>query len=229
MSIIQSEPLRFERKFLITDYSQTDVAQLIKFHPACFREIFHKRAINNIYFDTLGMTNYFDNVEGEKNRIKVRIRWYGDLFGNIQSPTLEYKIKKGLLGNKVSYALNPFVLDTNFDKNQITKALDRDSIPLSVKEEVGSLKPTLLNSYIRSYYLSADKKFRITIDHRLTYYKIAYSGNTFLNKKTDLKATVLELKYNSVHEEEAKEVGSAFPFMLTKNSKYLQGLESVFL
>jgi len=63
----------------------------------------------------------------------------------------------------------------------------------------------------------------------LTYYKIAYSGNTFLNKKTDLKATVLELKYDSVHEEEAKEVGSALPFMLTKNSKYLQGLESVFL
>jgi hypothetical protein len=142
---------------------------------------------------------------------------------------LEYKIKKGLLGNKVSYALNRFVLDTDFDKNQISQALDRDTIPLSVKEEVGSLKPTLLNSYIRSYYLSADKKFRITIDHQLTYYKIVYSGNTFLNKKTDLNATILELKYDSVYEEEAKEVGSAFPFMLTKNSKYLQGLERVFL
>lgn len=229
MSINESEPLRYERKFLITDYSYKDIEQLIKFHPACFSEIFHKRTINNIYFDTLGMSNYYDNVEGEKDRVKVRIRWYGDLMGEIQAPTLEYKIKKGLLGNKLSFALAPFVLDTKFDKSQIEKAFDKEGLPVSVKNEVMTLKPMLLNSYVRRYFLSADKKFRVTIDHNLTYFKIGYGGNTFLNKVVDFRSSVLELKYDSSDEPEAKQVGNAFPFMLTKNSKYLTGLESVFL
>ncbi|CAN5326416.1 hypothetical protein BH10BAC1_BH10BAC1_17550 [soil metagenome] len=43
------------------------------------------------------------------------------------------------------------------------------------------------------------------------------------------KATVLELKYDSVHEQQAKAIGADFPFMMTKNSKYLQGLESVMM
>lgn len=227
MSVKQSEPLRYERKFLITDYSYADVLQLIKFHPACFTEIFEERAVNNIYFDGLGMNNYYDNIEGEKDRVKVRIRWYGDLFGAIQKPILEYKIKKGLLGNKRSYVLNSFLLNSDFNKQQIESALNIDSIPVSVKNELLSLKPALLNTYKRRYFLSADKKFRITIDFQMTFYKIGFSGNTFLNKIMDHKSIVLELKYDSKDEVEGKEVGNAFPFKLTKNSKYLQGLERV--
>lgn len=223
------EQLRYERKFLIVDYSFADVEQIIKFHPSRFTEIFHQRNVNNIYFDTLGMNAYYDNVEGEKNRTKVRIRWYGDTFGIINHPVLEYKIKQGLLGNKNSYSLNSFVLDSNFSKEQILKAVDNSNIPISVKNELLSLKPTLLNSYTRKYFLSADKKNRLTIDHNLTYYKITYYNNTFLNKVIDNKATVLELKYENEHELEAKQICNSFPFMLTKNSKYLQGLESVFM
>ncbi|MGZ4119018.1 MAG: VTC domain-containing protein, partial [Bacteroidia bacterium] len=67
------EELRHERKFLITDHSAKDVEQMIKLHPACFSEIFYQRTVNNIYFDTIGFNNYYDNVEGEMDRIKARI------------------------------------------------------------------------------------------------------------------------------------------------------------
>ena len=225
----QAEPLRYERKFLIADYSYKDVEQMLKFHPACFSEIFHERNINNIYFDTLGLGYYYDNVEGSPDRLKVRIRWYDELFGTIQKPILEYKIKKGLLGKKESHVLQPFVLDKKFNKHQIENALRSYSIPLNVKNELLSLKPVLLNSYTRKYFLSADKNFRITIDHQLTYYRIGYGGNTFTNKSIDRDTTVLELKYDSTLETEAKKVGNLFPFAMTKNSKYLQGLERVFI
>jgi SPX domain protein involved in polyphosphate accumulation len=225
----QSDSLRYERKFLITDYSHLEVMQMLKLHPACFSEIFYERTINNIYFDTLGMNHYYDNVEGSSDRLKVRIRWYGQLFGDITKPVLEYKIKKGLLGKKDSYALQPFSLNINFDETQIIKSLDTDKIPLYVKDELLSLKPALLNCYTRKYFLSADKKFRITIDYNLNYYKIAYTGNTFLSKSVDHASTVLELKYDSTDEVEGKDVGAMLPFALTKNSKYLQGLERVFM
>jgi len=225
----QSEPLRYERKFLITDYTHLDVEQLIKFHPACFSQIFHERTVNNIYFDTMGLNNYYDNIDGQKQRSKVRIRWYGDLFGKIISPVLEYKIKTGLLGKKESYPLQSFILDHTFDKAQIINATNSDSLPKNIKNEIAQLHPTLLNSYKRKYYLSADKNFRITIDHHLAYYKIGYTENTLINKSIDHHSTVLELKYSSTLEDEAKSIANMFPFTLTKNSKYLQGLERVFI
>ncbi|MBA3705228.1 MAG: VTC domain-containing protein [Bacteroidetes bacterium] len=223
----QSEPFRYERKFSITDYSYSDVKQILKFHPACFSEIFQERSVNNIYFDTLGLNDYYDNINGEQIRSKVRIRWYGDLFGTIQTPVLEYKIKTGLLGKKRSYKLQPFLINNNFSKSQIINAIG--TLPQNIKDQILSLKPTLLNSYKRNYFLSADKNFRVTLDHRLTFYKILYSGNTFTNKSIDHNSTVLELKYDSSLETEAKLIAGAFPLKLTKSSKYLQGLERVFI
>ncbi len=225
----QSESLRYERKYLITSYSHKEVEQIIKVNKACFSEVFHERTINNIYFDTLGMNHYYDNVEGASDRLKVRIRWYGALFGKIERPVLEYKIKKGLLGKKKSYSLNEFLLDQSFDKTQIIGATNENAVPKQIQEELLSLKPTLLNSYTRKYFLSVDKKFRVTIDHHISFYGINPIHNTFSNKNVDHHTTVLELKYDSAHEIEAKEISTQFPFSLTKSSKYLQGLERIFI
>jgi SPX domain protein involved in polyphosphate accumulation len=229
LSTEQSESLRYERKYLITDHSHKEVEQLIKVNKACFSQVFHERNINNIYFDTLGMNHYYDNVEGSSDRIKVRIRWYGTLFGTVAQPVLEYKIKKGLLGKKQSYSLHPFLFDSSFDKAQLVKASNDDAVPRQIREELLSLKPMLLNSYTRKYFLSADKKFRITIDHHIRYFGIRQMGNTFSNINADHRTTVLELKYDSSHEIEAKEVSTGFPFAITKSSKYLQGLERIFI
>ena len=224
-----NDTLRYERKFLITAWSYKEVEQMLRFHPSCFSEIFHQRQINNIYFDSLGMDSYYDNVEGEKMRTKVRIRWYGELFGKADRPVLEFKIKKGLLGKKLSFPLEPFHVDKSFDLKVFFEAISKGSLPGDIKNELLARQPLLLNSYSRKYFLSADKKFRVTIDHQLSYYRIAGQDNQFLNKRIDRESTVLELKYNAEDELAAKDVGASFPFPLTKNSKYLKGIESVML
>src|SRR3712207_351051 len=109
------DDLRYERKFFITGRSAKEIEQQLHFHPACFKEIYNERWINNIYLDTLGFNNYYDNLEGERERWKTRIRWYGGLFGEISKPVLEFKIKRGLLGNKKSYPLRSFTLNTAFN------------------------------------------------------------------------------------------------------------------
>jgi SPX domain protein involved in polyphosphate accumulation len=221
------EEFRHERKFLITDYSAAEVKQFIKRHFACFSEIYHKRQINNIYFDTLGFDSYYGNVDGDTHRSKARIRWYDTLFGEVTAATLEFKIKAGLLGTKESYKLLPFTINTEFSKQEVRKALTQQTIPERVKHWLLSLQPVLLNSYHREYFLSADKLFRITIDTELRFYRISYHGNTFLNKVEQKHAVVLELKYDAQYEEEAKKIGLGLPFQLTKNSKYVQGIENV--
>jgi hypothetical protein len=64
----------------------------------------------------------------------------------------------------------------------------------------------------------------MTIDRNIRYFKIAYYNNTFLNKIENNSAVVLELKYHASLEQEAKEIGNKLPFMMTKNSKYLEGV-----
>lgn len=223
----QEEQLRHERKFLIGNYSASEVEQFLKFHPACFKEIYHKRTVNNIYFDTLAFESYYENVEGDSKRVKARIRWYGNLFGEVKSSVLELKIKQGVLGKKKNYRLADFRLDNNFSKQQIINALSAATVPAKVKDMLLSMQPVLLNSYIRKYFISEDKNFRITIDHNLLYHKISYYQRSFLHKTVDKSSVIMELKYDTAFEEQAKEIGTTLPFKLTKNSKYLQGVERI--
>ena len=87
---------RYERKFFIDNMSKRKVESIIKLNPANFKEIYKERIINNIYLDSLSKNSYTDNIDGNMERTKSRIRWYGSSFGEIANPILEFKIKKGL-------------------------------------------------------------------------------------------------------------------------------------
>ena len=112
---------RFERKFLIERFSKSSIEVVIKQNPVFFFEIFRERFINNIYFDTPNLTFFYDNVVGKSNRKKIRIRWYGDFFGEIQTPVLEFKLKNGYTGKKKSFPLIDFNLNKNFNIDYLKK------------------------------------------------------------------------------------------------------------
>ena len=114
---------RFERKFFIKNYSQTEILNTIKQHPAIFKDIYHSRQVNNVYFDSLGFKNYIANVEGVAEREKVRVRWYGEKFGNIENPILEFKIKRGYLGFKKYYPLKTFTMSEKTGTSDLLKMM----------------------------------------------------------------------------------------------------------
>ena len=217
---------RYERKLFISDINDQEVETIINFHPAMFSEIFYKRSVNNIYFDSPGLQNYFDNVSGNMERKKTRIRWYGELFDNIAKPVLELKIKKGLLGRKLSYLLYPFRLDSHFNMQNI---IQNEKIPEIIKTGLNSSQPVLLNRYSRKYFLSADKRYRITIDTDQVFYEIGLRNNSFLNKLSDDINVILELKYNMNFDDDANHITKHFPFRLTKSSKYVTGVEKIYV
>src|SRR3989338_3942059 len=84
---------RYERKFIIEKTCNPEF--LVKHHPANFIKQHNLRQINNIYFDTPNYSSYTDNKEGNPQREKIRIRWYGEPFGKINNPILEIKQKQG--------------------------------------------------------------------------------------------------------------------------------------
>ena len=84
-------------------------------HQIYQNNLFHWVVVyKNFYFDSVNFNNYYDNLDGNIFRTKIRIRWYGDLFGYIENPVLELKIKNGLLGNKISYNLIPYKFNTDW-------------------------------------------------------------------------------------------------------------------
>lgn len=219
---------RYERKYLVQGVSLYEVQHACLMHPKGFKPLFYPRTINNIYFDTPGFQHFYDNVEGDKSRLKVRIRWYGDMFGTINKPTLEFKIKDGLLGLKDSYKLNPFILDSKFSKESVLNSFVGTEVPKHIQDEVAALQPALLNQYQRYYYMSFDKKFRLTVDSKLNYHRITYNKPTFMETSFDRDTIILEMKYAFNLDQEARNISSQFPFLLTKSSKYVQGIERLF-
>lgn len=216
---------RYERKFLVSRIGEKELEHLVRLHPFIFSEIFYKRTVNNIYFDTDDLRNYWDNVCGAQNRVKVRIRWYGDDPFVVEKPTLELKFKNGLAGKKESYTVMPFNLTGANLSAELVKSFKGSELPENLHLMLDTLEPTLFNSYKRRYFLSSDGDFRITIDSDMRFSKIALSQNLFLNMIVDYYHTVLELKYDSNSDDRAGTVSGYFPFRVTRSSKYVTGLE----
>ncbi len=224
--LYESPVYRYERKYLISSLSRHEVESVVKFHPAVFSEVYSERRVNNIYFDSLVMTNFLENIEGVTDRRKIRIRWYGDLFGWIKKPVLEIKLKKGHLGTKIHYPLKPFELNQD---TIITDIFESNfSIDDNLRFNLRSLQPTLLNSYCRKYYQSSNKHFRVTVDTDQTFIRIKQRDNTFLIRKKNEHQVILELKYHQTHDREARAVSAQFPFRVTKSSKYVSGVIQVY-
>lgn len=216
---------RFERKFAVVDMHYAEIIQQVRNNRSAFSPLHHPRHINNIYFDTNDLDFFADNVSGKGSRKKARIRWYGDLMGNISKPILEFKMREGMVGNKLSFALPPFVLDDNFSSVYIQNILRDSELPDWARTVMLMLKPALLNRYNRQYFISFDQKFRLTIDDELTYYSISNGLNNFVEKQSS-DDVIVELKYNRIYDgKEAAYVTNDLPFRLTKSSKYVNGFE----
>lgn len=219
---------RYERKFLVDALTPHQVRALVKRHPALFYAPYPPRYVNNLYLDSREMENYYANVDGAAERRKVRVRWYGELFGNVDRSRLEVKIKEGLLGTKRSWPLASFGLGPGFCDRRFQRCLEVSELSGAVRWELRNLQSVLLNRYYRHYYVSRDGRFRVTVDSELTFYKVdGVLGNRFAHRQVDHRATVLELKYEVDDEPGAGRVAGYFPFRMTRNSKYVQGVERV--
>ncbi len=224
---LQPSDFRNERKFAIQGFDIAQVEAVVKSHPALFSVPFPPRYINNIYFDTLEFQNYKDNVMGAMNRHKFRIRWYGDQYGQMVKPVLEVKIKRGMAGTKKYVKLKPITLERGFTTDDIRNWLDESDIDPEFREATRYLFPSLLNRYRRKYFLSADKKFRITLDNQLSYTHIPKLPGFFVRREADHDSVIMELKYDTEDDREASRITDHIPFRLSKNSKYVVGVKKL--
>lgn len=188
---------RMERKYF-TSFDQGFILdQYILNSPAKFKEIYYQRRVNNVYFDDHDFSFLKDNLIGASERIKFRHRWYQD---KKQQTNLELKHKLNNVGFKY-----------------VTRST---KVPDELITLIKNLKPSLFNTYLRQYFLSADKKVRLTIDSQMEYQPL----RGVLSRKFKSERTVIEIKYHPDDEKQAVTVANSLPFSLQKNSKYVNGL-----
>ena len=72
--------IRIEKKFVFGKYQNDFIEKLLLINN--FSNIYPDREISSIYLDTFNYDLARDNINGVNERRKIRIRWYGNLFGN---------------------------------------------------------------------------------------------------------------------------------------------------
>jgi hypothetical protein len=218
-------PWRYERKFVLHGRSVPEILALIRQHPAAFREVYPPRRINNIYLDTPSLHNYHDHVGGAAHRVKTRVRWYGPLRGPIGKPTLEQKLKRGLVSGKHSYPLPPLHLNGSIDPRELAASFDHAALPAPLRSRLHQMQPVLVNRYERHYLQSADGRFRLTVDGQLEFHGTRLTADGTADRHGHPELVIVELKFDARHAEAAAAVTNTFPFRLQRCSKYVLGIE----
>ena len=213
---------RYEKKFIIENDFINNIENIINLSKLNFSQHYNARRVNNIYLDTINLENYFDNIEGNNNRKKLRIRWYGDLFGNIKNPKIELKNKHSEVGYKSIRDFRSFNFNDIFDLNTLlNKTIYQDYFN---NLDFKSYLPVLLNTYERKYFISFDKKIRLTLDKNLKFYSLLDKNNSFLDCRQLEDTKIMELKYDIQINKIVDSLTNYLPFRIKKFSKYVHGV-----
>jgi hypothetical protein len=217
--------LRFERKFVPDTLSLAEVHALVRRHPAGFREAFPPRTVNNLYLDTPGRRHYHDHVQGLSNRVKIRLRWYGLEPEPGGQAALELKFRHGLLTRKEAYPAPNGAAASGRAWHSHDTPHAGNGWPATVRQQLASLEPALINRYQRRYFLSADQQVRLTVDSELEFFPPRNPASRQRPATPGTPRIILELKYSEPAAEQASQVANRFPFRLTRCSKYVLGIE----
>lgn len=222
------DEVRYERKYVVAGCLLHEAISCIKSHQFLFSEIYQHRFINNIYLDSSDFQFYNNHREGNCLREKVRVRWYGDIWGEVLNAKLEFKIKRGAVGDKLVYDLIPFFVEERFCNCVLRDVFSKSGIPDCLTNDLARLRPVLLNRYYRRYFLSFDGLYRITVDSNLEYYRVESAGLCISKFAVSSDDVIIEIKYKTSDSIQPFDLANLLPHRLTKNSKYINGIEKLY-
>ncbi len=218
--------MRNEIKITVDSIHINTVRNLILLHPSGFIKHHPPRFINNIYYETPDNECFFENSAGLSDRKKYRLRWYGNSFV-LNESVFEIKNKKNIYNWKNSYNLN-VKIDLHHMKWKEVFNIIKENI--SSDQDMNFLRhfiPIIINQYYREYYITFDRKIRLTLDYSLK----TYPQNSLIYPNIRHKILLdnnfnVEIKSESMNLKEIIGIFESMPLRPGKNSKYINCVKS---
>jgi hypothetical protein len=227
MNNIVPQNARLEIKFFAYEIHYHKIYNWLQINRAGFFTPFPDRWVNNIYFDTYNYHAFSENLLGASSRTKIRYRWYGNsIYPGVGA--LEVKCKRNYFGWKHRYSIadSPYRSGYKWQKvrEEILKQLPSEGANLFKTNP----HPIIINRYYRKYYLSSDKKIRVTIDMKQAVWDQRFKPYPNFEFSGNLPNTlVIEFKFDRDNRELASQILQGFPLRVSRHSKYINGLISV--
>jgi len=227
MSLSNSSLPRYEVKFIAEPKEYFRMLNWIRQNNFYFKTEYPDRQVNNIYFDTYNYNSYCENIYGSTLKSKVRFRWYGKS-NEPKNGSLEIKCKRNQLNWKLIYKVQKDQYQYKKDWKAICFKI-RHELPQEAKKwmEIYSL-PVLINRYQRKYFISHDKKIRLTLDNDLVIYDQTRKPIPNYYSKANLpKVLVLEIKFSRELRDHVVNLLRDIPWRSSRFSKYVSGFVSI--
>jgi hypothetical protein len=223
---LDPDAARFEIKFVGPDRLHDVVEWWIRVHPAGFVEPYPQRRVSNLYFDTYAYGAYEQNLMGSSVRQKLRLRWYGESHQPEQA-SLEVKLRRNRLGWKLSHPVKALPLE-GVRWSEVRRKL-RAQLPDPPRLWIDANPfPILINRYERRYFLSSDRRVRLTLD---------WDQRTFDQRGSTLpnlcrpapvpRVVVVELKFDPEDRRRVVEIVQGLPLRVSRYSKYIVGVQAI--
>jgi len=218
-----NEDYRYEVKFLIGEDKLPDLMEWMVTYTN-FSKSYPDRQVNSIYFDDLDFSAVRDNLTGVPDRVKNRLRWYGDFsIENETIPILEQKFRSGRVGSKIKTPI-PIL------ENKLS------SVPMSslcklIKKECGNdnyflskyFTPVLLVQYLRKYY-EDNLGIRLTVDNEVCFSRLQFNSTLAKQSKLKYSKKVIEIKFDRAMKDHVAKLMTRLCLSPQRHSKYLLGL-----
>jgi hypothetical protein len=218
--------LRYEVKYVARATELHRLLSWVRVADAGFTEPFPPRQVNNVYFDTFDHYAYAENLSGASARSKVRFRWYGE-GDEPEKGTLEVKRRRSSVGWKLSYRVGAVpLIGTPWLRFRRTL---REQLPADARIWLdANPQQVLINRYRRRYFLSRDGRVRLTVDWNQRVYDERLCPTPNLTRPANLPDTlVVELKFDRADRKLANRYAQGIPIRLSRNSKYVIGVEAI--
>ena len=214
---------RYEIKFTLNRSEAIDFERWLH-HKPFFSKAFPSRKVNSVYFDDLSLSTAANNIMGLPNRMKVRVRSYGNRWGGCNPLAVELKLKQGRLGRKVSAPLD---VDSEkllaMSSDEIDRVL-RPNIDISREIHRGvAFVPILSVGYKRQYY-KGPNNIRVTVDDEVTFGNLFKCTNIANPELLNIDKKIVEFKFPPSAKADVCEVMKDLYLYPSRSSKYIMGL-----
>ena len=233
---------RFEFKYIVpidtVNSLKARLTDLMYPDPNAINDGYH---VNSIYYDTPQLNCYYEKLDGEKKRFKIRARWYGEFDSETDLSNrkvyVEIKHRNNDMNFKdrtsVSATLLPKLAQSAEPLKKLGQIADQRQIfEATTIERITSpmpLFPSCLVSYYRQPLLCRiDPKLRVTFDSQLRVLGTkSFSQTNKANGNTVLphNLSVVEIKFNWAMPLWLLEISREIGLNLRRYSKYASSLE----